>query len=144
MLHGMAALLLTHHLPSLSTAADSAPGEDGEPNEQEHEDCPASAYSALTGSTKLQYLDISGCTLPLCVWQHIFPADRHLPHLRSVNVSMVRQPAGGQAVAPDGTGLVRCCPGLQALDMQLLQCSTIQLGPLSVLTGLSALNVDYR
>jgi hypothetical protein len=40
--------------------------EDGNP--------PAAAFAAITASSKLRHLDISGCTLPAGVWQHIFPA----------------------------------------------------------------------
>jgi hypothetical protein len=42
---------------------------------------PARAYSALTASSKLQYLDISGCILPPDAFQHVFPAGRDLRHL---------------------------------------------------------------
>jgi hypothetical protein len=43
---------------------------------------PVAAYAALTASSKLQYLDISGACLPPGVWQHLFPADRQLPSLQ--------------------------------------------------------------
>jgi hypothetical protein len=104
-------------------------------------DCPAAAYSALTASSTLQHLNISSCRMPLGVWQHVFPAGRQLPQLRSVDISHVTRPAGGLALAPDGTRLVSCCPGLQSLDLKLLQCSTTQLGPMSMLSGLSALKL---
>ena len=55
-----------------------------------HEDIPpATAFSALTASSKLQHLDLNGCTLPSGVWQHIFPANRQLPHLTSLDINGV-------------------------------------------------------
>jgi hypothetical protein len=83
---------------------------------------PSAAYSALTASSQLQHLSISECTLPTGVWQHVFPAGRHLPHLQSLNISYVKQATDyGYAAAPEGSRLVSCCPGLQSLDMGLLQ-----------------------
>lgn len=43
---------------------------------------PAEAYAALTASSNLQYLDISGCKLPTAAWPHIFQDGRQLPHLQ--------------------------------------------------------------
>jgi hypothetical protein len=100
---------------------------------------PAAAYSALTASSTLQRLDVCGCTMPVGVWQHIFPAGRQLPRLQSLNVSSVRQPDGDQSAAPDGDRLVGCCPGLQDLEMRFLPCNAQQLAPLSRLSGLTAL-----
>jgi hypothetical protein len=76
------------------------------------------AFSALTVSSKLQHLNVRYCTLPTGVWPHIFPIGRRLPHLRSLDISLLHQPSGGRAAAPEGSRLVSCCPGLQQLDMQ--------------------------
>jgi hypothetical protein len=102
---------------------------------------PTTAYSVLTASSTLQHLDVCGCTMPIGVWQHIFPAGRQLPHLQSLNISSVRQPDGDQSAAPDGNRLVSCCLGLQDLEMRFLPCNAQQLAPLSGLSGLSALTL---
>lgn len=102
---------------------------------------PASAYSALTASSKLQRLDISECILPPEVWEYVFPAGSRsplLPHLRSLTISSTHHP-DGPAVTPEGSHLVSCCPGLQSLDVQDLQYSAGLLGPLE---GLGSLRVS--
>jgi hypothetical protein len=81
---------------------------------------PAAAYSALTASSKLQHLDIRGCTVPAGVWQHVFPPRRQLPHLRSLNISAVRQ---SSALMPH----VLTAAGLSAAA---LACSTWTCGVL--------------
>jgi hypothetical protein len=102
----------------------------------------AAAYSALTASSNLQLLSVSGCTMPEGVWQHLFPAGGQLPHLRSLNISGVRTlPPGADvfvyAPAPEGSRLVSCCPGLTHLNMRNLHHST---GLLIGLQGLSKLH----
>jgi hypothetical protein len=103
-------------------------------DEVEESNPPASAYAALTASSKLQNLDISQCTLPAGVWQHVFPAGRQLPNLQSLNLNGVKQPSGEYATAPEGSRLVSCCPGLQYLDMWSLRSPE-----LAIVQGLSAL-----
>jgi hypothetical protein len=98
---------------------------------------PAAAFSALTASSKLQHLDISRCTLPAGVWQHLFPVGRQLPELQFLDISDVKQSRHGPAPAPEGSCLVSCCPGLQQLGIMQLQCSAERL---SSLTGLSKLH----
>jgi hypothetical protein len=46
----------------------------------------AATFSALTSSSQLHHLNISRCVLPADVWQHLFPAGRHLPHLTTLNL----------------------------------------------------------
>ena len=108
---------------------------------------PTAAYSALTASSKLQHLDISECVLPAGVWQHLFPADRRLPHLRVLDIGYVRHPSGA-AAAREGSRLVSCCPGLQSLwipcSAQGLQYSSGLLAPLAGLSGLHELMLDPR
>ena len=107
---------------------------------------PASAYAALTASSKLQHLDISHCRLLPGVWQHLFPTGRQLSNLRSLNVSGVLQASDGAASlyhpAPEGSSLVSCCPGLQSLKMWSLQCSAELLAPLTGLSGLHTLECE--
>jgi hypothetical protein len=103
---------------------------------------PALAFSVLTASSKLQYLNVSDCTLPAGVWQHVFPAGRQLPHLHTLLVSSVVNPLGGFAASPAGSRLVSCCPGLQSLDMWLQQYSGEGLATLSGLCSLSTLLVS--
>lgn len=85
---------------------------------------PAEAYAALTASSKLQHLDISRCTLPTGVWQHMFPVGRQLPNLQSLIIDNAMQPSGQYAEVPEGSRLVSCCPGLQSLHMGVaaVQC----------------------
>jgi hypothetical protein len=101
---------------------------------------PASAYAALTASSKLQYLHIRSCTLPAGAWEHLFQTGRQLPNLQLLNLKVVRQPSGAKP-APEGSSLVSCCPGLQALTTRLLQCSVELLAPLQELSGLRVLHV---
>jgi hypothetical protein len=109
----------------------------------------AADYSALTASSKLQHLDISQCTLPDDVWEHVFPAGMHpawLPHLRSLHIDRLRHPAGGPwwtvpAAGPEISHLVSCCPGLRSLDMWRLQYSATSLAALTGLSNLTELHV---
>jgi hypothetical protein len=102
----------------------------------------AAAFSALTASSKLQHLNISSCTLPAGVWQHVFPAARQLPHIQSLDVSGVRLPDRSPAPTPEGSRLVSCCRGLQSLKMQHLQYSAELLASLQGLSGLHTLRWD--
>ena len=99
---------------------------------------PASAYSALTASSKLQRLALHQCNLPAGVWQHMFPAGRQLPHLQELDISWVNYP--DPAAAPEGSCLVSCCPGVRVLHMQELECSAELLTPLTGLIGLRELS----
>jgi hypothetical protein len=93
----------------------------------------ATAFSALTASSKLQHLNVKYCLLPEGVWQHVFPAGRQLQNMQSVVLDCVkvavrgsirgREPLDYRHVAP-GSSLVSCCPELQHLDMQFLHCSS--------------------
>jgi hypothetical protein len=106
---------------------------------------PAAAYAAPTSSTKLQSLNISKCRLPAGVWQHMFPAGRRLPHLRTIDASHVEQPAEDlfcAAPAPNCAPLVSCCPGLQVLLLAFLQYSAGQLVPLQGLRKLRVLTLQ--
>ena len=94
-------------------------------------------YSAITASSRLMHLELSGCLLPAGVWQHVFPAGRTLLHLSSVLLGHVgvrtttaSQPA---LAAGDVAQLARCCPGLQ--ELQLWR----QLQPHADLEGLQQL-----
>jgi hypothetical protein len=104
---------------------------------------PAAAYAALTASSKLQHLSITGSRLPAGAWQHIFAAGKQLPHLQSLNIGRVAQPSGSPVPAPEGNLLVSCCPGLQSLDMQALHHSTGLLAAVQGLSGLHSLCAGY-
>jgi hypothetical protein len=93
---------------------------------------PAAAYAALTGSSKLQHLDIRECSMPASAWQQLFPAGSQLPHLRVLGIAGVHS---GPAL--EGTRLVSCCPALQSLDMRDIKHS---MGMLASLQGLSSLH----
>jgi hypothetical protein len=102
----------------------------------------AAAYSALTASSKLQHLNISGAMVPADALLHIFPAGRRLPCLQLLALKGIQQPSGHQATAPEGSCLVSCCPSLQSMDMQDLCCSAKLLAPLLGLTGLHTLRTQ--
>jgi hypothetical protein len=112
---------------------------------------PASAYAALTASSKLQYLDIWYQTLPAGVWQHVFPAGRQLPNLQTLKFScwtfFLFSFWGNYKElnpAPEGSRLVSCCPGLQSLHLGSLQCSAELLAPLQGLSRLQTLECYLR
>jgi hypothetical protein len=115
------------------------PADDGSDTYQERVNPPAAAYAALTASSKLQYLDITNCHLPVGVWQHMFPANKQLPHLQYLGIAGVMRPSGVAASAPDG--IISCCPDLRVLDMQRLRHSAKLLGPLQGLRGLHTLRL---
>jgi hypothetical protein len=107
---------------------------------------PASAYAALTASSKLQYLNIANCELPTGAWQHMYAAGRQLPQLQTLDISCVFQ-AASRAHAPytGGTTLVSCCPGLTRLwlddsSQSEVQHSTDLLTSLQKLSGLHTLS----
>jgi hypothetical protein len=101
---------------------------------------PASGFSALTASSKLEFLSCGNCTMPADVWQHVFPAGRQLPHLEALDIWAVKTPAGGNTAAP--VNLVSCCPGFAGLGLKRLQCTTELLASLSRLSGLRVLHVS--
>jgi hypothetical protein len=105
---------------------------------------PARAYSALTASSKLQYLNISGGMLPAGVCQQLVPPDRQLPNLRELVMGYVEdsQHQSGFQAAPDGTRLVSCCRGLRSLLMPGLRYSVAQLSALTGLSSLQGLHVE--
>jgi hypothetical protein len=102
---------------------------------------PAAAYSALTASSKLQYLDISGCKVPAGVWEHMFPAGRQLPHLRVLGLGLFKPCYSNPVPAPESSRLVSCCPGLQTLDIEHLQYRSELLAPLTGLSSLQQLSL---
>jgi hypothetical protein len=79
---------------------------------------PAAAYAALTASSRLQHLDISSCQVRVGFWQHMFPAGRQLPSLRSLDLASVevKQFAAGAM----GSRLVACCPSLRSINIHRL------------------------
>jgi hypothetical protein len=108
------------------------------------DDSPLTTYSTITASSKLRHLDISGSSLPLGVWQHIFPAGRQLPHMQSLNISRIWQPQHMWHTAPEGSRLVSCCPSLQCLSMEWLQGSAEWLVPLQGFSGLHTLRLATK
>jgi hypothetical protein len=85
---------------------------------REYSPLPA-AYSALTASSKLQYLNLSCCTLPPTAWQYVFPASgRQLPHLKTLNTWGVFLPDDMPTTTtcftapPEPSSLASCCPNL--------------------------------
>jgi hypothetical protein len=94
---------------------------------------PVAAFAALTASSTLRHLDVSRCSLPEGVWQHVFPTGRQLPHLRVLGIS---------AAVPEGTRLVSCCPGLESLTILGLERSRELLAPLQGLSSIHTLHME--
>jgi hypothetical protein len=100
---------------------------------------PAAAFSALTASSKLHFLDGSDNRLPEGIWPHIFPAGGRLPHLETLVITDIQSPSGDWRPPPDGSLLVSCCPGLQDLHMKQLNYTAELLAPLQGLSELHSL-----
>jgi hypothetical protein len=111
---------------------------------REEELPPAADYAVLTASSRLQHLNISRCTLPGGAWQHIFPSGRQLPHLRELNINQLEQHSRAKQVAPEGSRLVSCCPGLQCLDMRGVPHGAELLVQLQGLSGLHTLHLGHQ
>lgn len=101
---------------------------------------PAAAYAALTASSDLQHLDLSGCNLPFGVWQHVLPANWQLSSLRGLDLSYLTTSNVGGLQLGDISRLVNCCPGLQSLTTYGGLTAEL-LAPLCSLTGLQRLAV---
>ena len=105
----------------------------------------APAFSAMTASSKLEYLGFDSCTLPVGALEHLFPTGRHLPHLLVLDLAcVVEDQFGGPLVAPDGSSLTSCCPALQSLYMEGSWCGQQHLAPLTALTALDTLSVSVH
>jgi hypothetical protein len=100
----------------------------------------AAAYSSLTASSKLQYLDIGACRLPTGIWEHMVPAGRKLQQMQYLRMSIICRWSNGPA-APEGEWLVGCCPSLQSLDMRAVQCNAELLAALQGLSELHTLGL---
>jgi hypothetical protein len=115
-------------------------------HDQSH--APPEAYSALTASSKLHHLDINNCCMPEGVWEHMFPAEQQLPHLRTLDISWVRHPTDDlpwptEAPLP-GALLASCCPGLQTLRVKGLEYSMERLAGLQEFSSLRGLTLCPR
>lgn len=79
-------------------------------------DVPAATYSALTGSSKLQHLDLRNWPWPRHAWEHVFPAGRRLPNLR--NLTYVTRYGHAPPMSDrDLACMAACCPQLQQLEL---------------------------
>ena len=103
------------------------------------------AYSALTASTNLHHLNISGIDLQGGAWQYILQAGRQLPHLTALHFSdRVKASPSGDAypIGPEGSTLVSCCPALRCLSMSGWQFSAALLASLTGLSSLQELRLQ--
>jgi hypothetical protein len=107
---------------------------------------PATAYSALTASNQLQYLEVRSCILPVDVWRHVFPAHvgRQLPQLQEIDFTCLHHPddLDAKVAAPEGGLFAACCPKLQSLWLVDVVCSPLLFLPLTALSGLHKLKVS--
>jgi hypothetical protein len=94
-------------------------------------------YAALSASSRLQHLNISGCSMPDSAWRHIFPTGLQLTQLRELIIMNLNLFA-----APNISRIARCCPELQSLNMRGLPYSAELLAPLQGLSGLHTLRLD--
>jgi hypothetical protein len=99
---------------------------------------PATTYSALTASSKLQHLEVCDCELTTDAWRHVFSAGRQLPHMQRLIITTPWHQEPNMYIAdPVGTDLVSCCPGLRSLQLVCAGCDRELLAPLTGLTGLT-------
>ena len=99
--------------------------------------CPAAAFSSLTSSSSsLQHLILSGCSGGGNRWQHMFPPNRRLPQLKTLNLCYARSLGQGDLQA-----CVSCCPNLQQLNLACALADGVQLHPLLRLSGLTNLSM---
>jgi hypothetical protein len=104
------------------------------------------AYSALTASSQLQYLQVCAEDyMPAESWSHFLRAGRQLPHLQVLLENAREDCTDSPWGCVDVSRFVAACPTLCQLSVSA-KCSPQQLGPLSRLTGLRQLAVgvtDY-
>lgn len=114
--------------------ADPWPGEIGDGQNPS-----AASLAALTTSSKLQQLDLSGISLPLNVWQHVFPAGALA---LALTLKVLRTPAQYRGCAcADSMRLVDCCPDLQQRVLHARPWPLLPADALVPLSALSALRV---
>lgn len=116
------------------------------------ENASAADCAALTSSSKLQHLEFHGLKFGLTVWQHLFPADRKLPHLRALHTAKLCSGCRTLPTVAQAAQLVSSCPALQVLDLGEFgpreevsaadyEVYSAQLSPLSQLTCLQDLRL---
>ena len=115
------------------------------------EDADAELCRAVTASSHLTYLDLSGIRLPQAAWAHLFPPGRRLLQLCEFEVYF----AGPHTVWQDyGTELldcsaleqlVDCCPAITALTLSNMSLfkQDVSLVPLLRLRHLAQLSCPY-
>lgn len=102
-------------------------------------------FSGLTASSRLQDLHVEDNSLYNGVWQHVFATGRVLPVLRQLTVRAWFFDLWSYEYLPslntrDVERMVRCCPGLQRLD--IVAAPGVQLQALLQLTQLQHLEVS--
>jgi hypothetical protein len=102
---------------------------------------PAPAYSALTGSSRLQHLALFDSQLPPGAWQHVFARPRPALQELAVHNHAMRSPR-------DVESIVTACPGLQRLTLEFGSSTALaeaqsqqMLAPLARLSQLSMFEV---
>ena len=110
--------------------------------------CPAAAFTAITSNSSLQHLDLE-CFEGVTVqagdgsgnpWQHIFPLNKRLLQLTTLNLDACRQFTSGGLQA-----CVSCCPNLQELNIAhdlVHGAAGLQLDPLLQLSRLTSLTTN--
>ena len=116
----------------------------------------AAAFSALTASSDLRTLQLSGLTaVPSGAWEHAFTAGRKLPTLHTlvmdgtppIDFPGMLHPEDNSALEPrcftdpEFEALVDCCPALRHLELRSSLERTQPLDLLLQLTGLTQLHV---
>jgi hypothetical protein len=113
---------------------------------QQQQSPPAAAFSALTASSKLQYLNVEDTMLPVGAWQHMFPDGRQLPCLHTLKMSWPLLPRINPEVLHEDvtkvSSLVSCGPALAVLCLERLPYDAKLMEQLTALTGLHTLHLD--
>lgn len=100
------------------------------------------AYAALSASSKLRSLTISGCELPQGMWQHIAANEGHLLCLTRLMANLHECDSSAPFITNDMAGLATCCPALLELDITGATDTPQCLRPLVHLTALDMLNAS--
>ena len=104
---------------------------------------PAAAFGNITSSTRLQQLKLrvfpstTSNSNDVNCWQAMFPSNRQLPQLRTVDLRYVQHLADADLQA-----CVSCCPNLQELVLEEGLMHRVRLHALLQLSGLTKLSVD--
>lgn len=100
----------------------------------------APVYAAISEAPSLQRLMLEDTLVAPTAWQHLFPRDRQLAQLTSLNLPMAFMRSANYTLG----SIVQCCPNLKHLSVQRscnMQAQFPALRQLSALTSLAVCEV---